>query len=269
MGRNAASYIAGIALLAGVIAAPGAAAAVAPSPMVDVEACSANSLAANDDSSAAAITLPFELQFYTRSYDTLWVNNNGNVTFDGPLSTFTPFGLVGTNRAIIAPFFADVDTRGGGAVTYGWGATTFQGHQAFCATWKDVGYYSGHNDKTNSFQLLLVEREDAKPGAFDIIFNYERVEWETGDASGGSGGLGGSVARAGFSNGTGADNASYEIVGSGESGAFLDSDPRGLAHRTTQSSTPGRFVWQVRGDAPIAEYVALGDSYQSGEGSFV
>ena len=88
--------------------------------MVDVAACSANSLEANGDSSAEPITLPFDLDFYTRSYDTLWVNNNGNVTVDGPLSTFTPFGLVGTDAAVIAPFFADVDTRASGSVTYGW-----------------------------------------------------------------------------------------------------------------------------------------------------
>lgn len=257
-----------VAILTGTLAVPIAARADPAQAMVDVAACSANSLAANDDSSAQAITLPFDLNFYTETYDTLWVNNNGNVTFEGPLSTFTPFGLIGTNAAIIAPFFADVDTRAGGTVTYGWGTTTFQGHRAFCATWKDVGYYSGHNDKTNSFQLLLVEREDAKPGAFDIIFNYDKVQWESGDASGGVGGLGGSVARAGFSNGTGADNASYELVGSGESGAFLDSDPRGLTRRATASNIPGRFIWQVRGSAPIMEYVALGDSYQSGEGSY-
>ena len=93
--------------------------------MVDVAACSANSLEANDDSSAEPITLPFDLDFYTRSYDTLWVNNNGNVTFDGPLSTLTPFGLVGTDAAIIASFFADVDTRASGSVTYGWGTTAW------------------------------------------------------------------------------------------------------------------------------------------------
>ena len=67
MRRIIGSFVAGIALLAGVIAAPGLAAAAPVSPLIDVEACSANSLAANDDASAAAITLPFELQFYTRS----------------------------------------------------------------------------------------------------------------------------------------------------------------------------------------------------------
>ena len=60
----------------------------------------------------------------------------------------------------------------------------------------DVGYYSQHTDKTNSFQLVLIERADQHPGDFDIEFNYARIAWETGDASGGLGGLGGTPAAA-------------------------------------------------------------------------
>ena len=54
----------------------------------------------------------------------------GNVTFDSSLSSFTPFDLTSTGRQIIAPFFADVDTRrAGDAVTYGTG--TYEGQDAF------------------------------------------------------------------------------------------------------------------------------------------
>ncbi|AWB86574.1 hypothetical protein C3E77_08055 [Mycetocola zhujimingii] len=242
--------------------------AAAPGAIVDAAACSQNSLPENDDDSAAEAALPFEINFYGKTYQTAWVNNNGNITFDGPLSTFTPFGLVGTEAAIIAPFFADVDTRGGGgAVTYGWGETVFQGHRAFCASWLEVGYFDGHSDKRNSFQLLIVEREDSNAGAFDIVFNYNSIQWEAGDASGGFGGLGGSPARAGFSNGSGNENASFEVPGSGETGAFLDGSPTALNTRTADGSVAGRLTWKVRGgNAPVAEYVALGDSYQSGEG---
>ena len=151
--------------------------------------------------------LPFPIDFFGRRYEQLWVNNNGNVTFDGPLSTYTPFGLTGTSAVIIAPFFADVDTRASGSqlVQYGWGETTYEGHRAFCVNWVDVGYYNVHADKLNSFQLLLVDREDSAAGDFDIVFNYGSIKWETGDASGGIGGLGGSSARVGYSNGDGAD----------------------------------------------------------------
>ena len=140
--------------------------------------------------STGAIDLPFLVNFYGQAYDQLWVNNNGNVTFDGPLGTYTPFGLVATRTPIIAPFFADVDTRGGaGQVTFG--PTTFEGHSAFCVTWPGVGYFPNQVDKLNTFQLLLVER-DANTHDFDIVFNYDSIQWESGSASGGSGGLGGS-----------------------------------------------------------------------------
>jgi len=142
------------------------------------------------------------VNFYGFPRESLWVNNNGSVTFDRSLSTYTPFGLASTSAEIIAPFFADVDTRAAASQTvrYGWGNTTYEGHRAFCVNWVDVGYYSGHTDKLNSFQLLLVNREDSSdPGDFDIVFNYDKVQWETGDASGGSGGLGGTSAVAGRS----------------------------------------------------------------------
>lgn len=230
--------------------------------------CTQNELTANDDSYTNNVPLPFGVNFYGHSFESLYVNNNGNVTFDGPLGTYTPFGLAGANRQMIAPFFADVDTRQGSTVRYGWGNTTYEGHRAFCVNWLGVGYYNQHIDKLNSFQLLLVQREDAGVGDFDIVFNYDGVLWETGDASGGSGGLGGTSASAGFSNGSGLPGTSYELGGSLVNGAFLDSSATGLANTSTDSSVTGRHVFRVRdGGAPLTDYVALGDSFQSGEGA--
>jgi Nidogen-like len=200
----------------------------------------------------------------------VWVNNNGNVTFDAPLWTYTPFELQAPTHAIIAPYFADVDTRGSGSavVRYGWGTTTFEGRPAFCVNCVDVGYYNSHFDKLNSFQLLLVDRSDVRGGDFDIVFNYGTVNWETGDASGGSGGFGGESARVGFANGDGSAVNSYELPGSGIDGSLLDSNPvRGLIHNSIGSSQDGRYIYRIRNGQPAPdEYVAMGDSYQSGEG---
>jgi hypothetical protein len=161
--------------------------------VVSEAACLATDLSPNDDGSSGSVQLPFEIDFYGQRYEQLWVNNNGNVTFDGPLSEYTPFGLADTSSVIIAPFFADVDTRGAGSdvVRYGYGTTTYEGRPAFCVNWLDVGYYDSHFDKLNSFQLLLVDRSDRRTGDVDIVFNYDQVAWETGDASDGVGGLGG------------------------------------------------------------------------------
>ena len=108
--------------------------------------------------------------------------------------TFTPFGLTtGIGTSIIAPFFAYVDTRAVGSdlVSYAYGEGVIDGHNAFGVNWVNVGYFANHADKLNSFQLILIDRSDRNPGDFDVEFNYDRIQWETGDASGGVDGLGG------------------------------------------------------------------------------
>ena len=89
-----------------------------------------------------------------------------------------------------------------------------------------------------------MNRADTGPGNFDIVFNYDQVLWETGDASGGAGGLGGSSARVGYSNGV---DRSFELPGSGTNGAFLDSNAvSGLVHNSRDSAQPGRYLFEVR-----------------------
>jgi hypothetical protein len=174
------------------------------------------------------------------------VNNNGNVTFNSGLSTFTPFGLTGAvAQPIIAPFFADVDTRnlGSAEVTYGTGTVGAQA--AFGVNWVDVGYFSSRADKLNSFQLLIVDRSDIAAGDADIYFNYGQIQWETGGASGGSNGIGGNSARAGFSNGTGLSGTFFELPGSGVNGALLDTGAQSLIDRSNVDED-GRFIFTVR-----------------------
>jgi len=233
---------------------------VTPTPVSGASAvvadpgCRAIALPPNDDGSSNAVSLPFAANFYGRTYTFLYVNNNGNVTFDRPMSTYTPFRITATTPPIIAPFLADVDTRalGSEVVRYSAGAITFNGRPAFCVDWVKVGYYSVHADKLNSFQLILVDRGDVNPGDFDIVFNYDRLLWETGDASGGSNGFGGMAAGAGFSSGTGNPSQFFELVGSLASGALLDSNAStGLTRTSRNSTTLGRHIFEVRnGSAP-------------------
>jgi hypothetical protein len=208
-----------------------------------------NTLPRNDDGFTGLVSTGLSLNFFGNTYTHLYVNNNGNVTFDLPLATFTPFNLTTTGRVIIAPFFGDVDTRNlaTDAVTYSFGAGSVDGRHAFGVNWLDVGYYNQRADKLNNLQLVLIDRSDIAPGDFDIEFNYDRIQWETGDASGGFNGLGGSSARAGFSNGTGAPGTSFELPGSAVNGAFLDSNlTTGLIHNSLNSTQLGRYLFQVR-----------------------
>lgn len=208
---------------------------------------STNVFGANDDESTELVEIGFTIDFFGIEHNTLYVNNNGNVTFDAPQSEYTPYDLTSTSREIIAVFFADVDTRGLGSGLVTYGNDTVNGRPAFGVNWFNTGYYSHHVDKLNTFQLILIDRSDIGPGDFDIEFNYSQIEWETGDASGGTGGLGGVSARVGFSNGTGLPGTSFEILGSADPGAFLDSNTStGLIYERFGSSVLGRYRFEAR-----------------------
>lgn len=210
----------------------------------------ASTLPANDDDSTGAVNIGFDVNFFGVNFSSLFVNNNGNVTLDAPLTTFTPFNIVTTGRQIIAPFFADVDTRGAGSAQVTYGTGTVDGRQAFGVNWDNVGYFNsgtGGTDRLNSFQLVLVDRSDIGAGEFDMEFNYDQIQWETGSASGGVGGLGGSSARAGYSNGT---DASYEFPGSAVNGALLDGGPNALISSSLNSDVAGRYNFFVRDGVP-------------------
>jgi Nidogen-like len=191
-----------------------------------------------DDGSSDFVPFPtgFSVNIFGGNYDGLYVNVNGSVTFDGPLSGYIPGPIIGAGMKIIAPFWADVDTRpiASGKVTYGTG--TVNGLTAFGVNWINVGYYKNKVDKLNSFQLVIYPAPACGTLAADnyvIEFNYDMVGWDTGDVSQGE------SARAGFSDG---DQISYEMNGSGVSGAFLDSSSTGLIYDRTSASDPfGRY----------------------------
>jgi hypothetical protein len=209
-----------------------------------------NTLAPNDDGSTGAVPLGFQINFFGVGTDNVFVNNNGNITIGQPLATFTPFDLTGPlGFPIIAPFFADVDTRGAGSpVTYG--QDILCGHRAFGVDYFNVNYFdataAGHVNLFNTFQVILISRPDTGPGNFDIEFNYDTITWETGDASGGTNGLGGQSAVVGYSNGTGAPGSFFELPGSGVNGALLDGGPEALNSHSLLATTPGRYHFLVR-----------------------
>ncbi len=211
--------------------------------------CDANTLVANDDESTGAVDLGFSANFFGKTYTSAYINNNGNVTFGSATGAFSPQPLDSAGLPIIAPFWADVDTTGAGSGVVTYGQATFGGRPALCVNWDGagVGYFAGNTDKLNKFQLLLVGRADLGADNFDVFFNYDQIQWETGDADGGTYGLGGSSARAGYSNGSPETPVTYELPGSAVNGAFLDSNTdSGLIHNSNVG-LPGRYIYPVRG----------------------
>ncbi|MGZ4035398.1 MAG: nidogen-like domain-containing protein [Bacteroidia bacterium] len=161
----------------------------------------------NDDFSSDTIHLPFSFNFYGISYNALFINNNGNVSFTAPYYTFTSDSFPSTSYNMIAPFWGDVDTRdsASGLVYYKITPT------AMIVKWENVGYYSMMSDKMNTFQLIITDGTDPiLPSGNNVAFCYGDMQWTTGAASSGVGGFGGVPATVGTNEG---DGISYFQVG--------------------------------------------------------
>ena len=247
------------ALIAGAVAvvtiASGVTASVLRSPSALAAAnavlpgFNSQTFAANDDGSIN-VALGFPIKYFGGQYTSASLNNNGNLTFGQSLGTYTPYPLSNQGPAMIAAFFADVDTRAGSTVTYGNG--NVNGHQAFGVNWPSVGCYNQIDSVHNTFQLLLINRSDIGAGDFDIEFNYNSIQWDSGQASGGNTQcLGGTAARAGYASGSGATGTYYELPGSGANNAFLDSNAAtGLVNHSYGSTQLGRYIYPIRNGIP-------------------
>jgi MYXO-CTERM domain-containing protein len=204
-----------------------------------------NVLGANDDGSSAELDLnsafPGGLRFYGGPYTTFWVNNNGNITFAGPVISFTPTPFPIAARPMIAPYWADVDTRG--SSTRGDNRVYWHLQPGrLIVTWHDVGYFAQHDNLRMDFQLIVTNPLSCGSGDFDVQFRYNRCEWTTGDVSGGSGGFGGTAAQAGFDAGNLRDFV--EIRGS-RTMAILD------VCTTSNVGVPGVWEYSVRGGGVV------------------
>ncbi|MDF1502879.1 nidogen-like domain-containing protein [Roseisolibacter sp. H3M3-2] len=234
------------ALLAAALAAPAAQAQIR-----DVAGFATTSLGRTDDGTTGPVDVGFAYNFFGLTGSSLYVSNNGFVSFSTPPS-FTPQALAANK--IIAAFWADVDTEGGasGITSYGTGAVDVAGigtRNAFFVNWPGVGYYNNGTDRLNTFQIFLVDRNDRGVGDFDFELNYGSMQWEAGSHSndGGSGGLGNNAegdkcARAGYSNGMG---TVVELAGSGVCGALIDGGANALAGQRFAYSARSGVVAEV------------------------
>ncbi len=186
----------------------------------------------NDDESSSRLDLPFDVNFFGTTYNSFFVNNNGNITFDGPVSTYTPRPFPIASQPMIAPYWGDVDTR---CLSCGEVYVGAPNADTVAVTWNNVGYYSNHSNPTNNFQLLL---RNQGAGNFDIEFRYDRLQWTTGDVSGGI------PAQAGFDAGNLTDF--FTLPGS-RTAAVLDLDNTS----NVSPDTPGLWSFAIRaGELP-------------------
>ena len=164
----------------------------------------------NDDDSSQE-NLGFSFSLFGTLYTSVFINNNGNLSFGEFFSTFSSSGFPLNGHPMIAPFWGDVDTGSSG--------TDYLGHvwkqkirqNVFAVAWDHVGYYNEQANLENTFMVMISDGNDAEMGlGNNVCFCYEDMQWTTGGASGGAGGFGGTPATVGVNKG---DSDSYWQVG--------------------------------------------------------
>ncbi|XP_060085577.1 sushi, nidogen and EGF-like domain-containing protein 1 [Ylistrum balloti] len=192
----------------------------------------------------------FNFPFFNNFYDTIYVNNNGHLTFNSQYWQYIPQSLpLSDNTPLIAVFWMDVDTRSTGQVWYKLSndsallsrakaditayfdlQTSFQPTSVFTATWLDVPYWQAAGDdrtKRNTFQVVLVTDGSTS----FAMFHYQKIEW------------------AGYAN-----NITKAVVGfnAGDtlnSFTVNNSDYTDVINLEQRSNTgvPGKFIFRVDG----------------------
>lgn len=194
----------------------------------------------DDGSGSINVGAVFEngITFFGQTYSSLFVNNNGSITFGGPRSSLTPGFIDNTGLREIAVLFSDVDTRstisnlspggnstGSNRVYYALDTV----NDRIVITWDDVGYFDRKMDKVNAFQLIL---SDKGQGNFDIEFRYESVDWTTVNTT---------IAQAGISTGTGQPGSFYTLPMSGNASGMLAID-----ETPGNTGEAGRWLFNIR-----------------------
>ena len=164
-------------------------------------AANIGNLSGRNDDGFMRLNLGFNISFFGQNYSTLYINNNGNVSFGNGISAYIPQGMTGATSPVISAYFSDVDTRasGSGVVHY----RTDIANQLI-VTWDQVGYFNTHADALNSFQMVLRGTDYSIPvGEGFVGFFYKDMSWEDTNTS--------TTAAVGFGDGAGNAEA---LVGS-------------------------------------------------------
>jgi hypothetical protein len=129
------------------------------------------------------VTLGFTFPFYGTPFSAALIHTNGILTFGEGYPFFFSNSFDMYSPSMVAPFWADVDVRGGvGTIWY----KKFAGHLA--VVWDRVGFAYGGNIpyKRNTFQVVIgdgvSERLGNSPegGKNNICFCYVDMDWWTG-----------------------------------------------------------------------------------------
>lgn len=115
-----------------------------------------------DDGTTPAITLPFPITFYGHTYNTIYINVNGLISFGVPMPG-PYYREYPDNVPYIAPFWGDIDITNAGSVFY------VIENDKVTITWENVPGYT-QTGYYNNFQVIMRSN-----GTFSFI--YGDMEW--------------------------------------------------------------------------------------------
>uniref|UniRef100_A0A673NDR0 NIDO domain-containing protein n=1 Tax=Sinocyclocheilus rhinocerous TaxID=307959 RepID=A0A673NDR0_9TELE len=146
-----------------------------------------------DDGSSSVIYLQQTFIFFGQTYNQIYVNSNGHLTFDGEWYSYTPYQFPAYGgKDLIAPFWTDIDNRWNGVISYQQYTSgsvltqatqdinqyfpdlSFSASWVFVATWDRVAYYynSGTvSSSETSFQVVLISNGHLS----FVVMNYGAI----------------------------------------------------------------------------------------------
>ncbi|XP_059387418.1 LOW QUALITY PROTEIN: alpha-tectorin-like [Carassius carassius] len=143
----------------------------------------------SDDGSSSVIYLQQPFIFFGQTYNQIYVNNNGHLTFDGAWGSFSPYQFPAYGgKDLIAPFWTDIDNQLNGVISYQQYTSgsvltqatqdinqyfpdlSFSASWVFVATWDRVAYFYNSGTET-SFQVVLISNGHLS----FVVMNYGAV----------------------------------------------------------------------------------------------
>jgi hypothetical protein len=162
------------------------------------------------------VALPFDFCYFGDTYNEVYINSKGSISFNAPVCDWTPEAFPGAAYDMIAGFWADSDFTGVGLCYYE------VLDDAFVVTFLEVGYWPGQGNLRNSFQIIITDGVSSLlPPGYQAAFIYDDMNWTHGGVGGSGGCCGTTPATVGLDKATGTTH--YQVGRFN----FLDSDYNG------------------------------------------
>jgi len=201
----------------------------------------------NDDGFDGPISISTTFPFFNKSYDSLFINTNGLISFENGVSQYSPIQFPLQSVIGVSPYWTDINTLTGGDVFYrevldpnllSQFATeirrafpslyNFRPTWAYMSTWYQVAAYEYGIQRpqfNNTFQAVVVTN-----GQYSFtIYNYENLMWPNS--------LINKKVQAGFNAG---DGVTYYTI----NGSFTDKIPMILSN-SSNVGIDGKWIFRV------------------------